>query len=123
MLIRNQFHQPGAWTFTGDYSGLSLADFLLGAQKTFPQGNGEFKDNRVNTFGLFPQDHWKVSRKLTLNLGLRFDPFFPWKETKRRIEEFSSSAFAAGLKSQIFTNAPVGLLFPGDPGGAEIQFT
>jgi hypothetical protein len=119
VLIRNQFHQPGAWTFTGDYTGLSLADFLIGAQRTFLQGNGEFKDNRVNTFGLFIQDDWKASRRLTFNLGLRFDPFFPWKETQGRIEEFSPAAYAGGQRSQVFVNAPPGLLFPGDPGVPE----
>jgi hypothetical protein len=77
VLIRNQFHQPGQFGFTADYDGNALASFLLGQMRTFLQGNGEFKDNRVNAFGLFAQDDWHVSRRLNVNLGLRLDPFFP----------------------------------------------
>ena len=116
VILRNQFHQPGQFGFTTDYNGNALASFLLGDMRTFLQGNGEFKDNRVNSFGLFVQDDWHVSRRLTVNLGLRFDPFFPWKETKGRVEVFSPSAFAAGTVSTVFPKAPPGLLFPGDPG-------
>jgi len=115
VIIRNQFHQPGAFSFTPDVTNLSLASFMLGYMRTFLQGNGEFKDNRVNTFGLYFQDDWHVSRKLTLNLGLRYDPFFPWKETEGRTEIFSPSAYAAGTTSRVYTGAPPGLLFPGDP--------
>ena len=116
VLIRNQFHQPGNFGFTADVTNLSLASYFLGYLRTFLQGNGEFKDNRVNSFGLYFQDDWRVSRKLTLNLGLRYDPYFPWKETKGRIEIFNPSAYAAGVTSSVYTGAPPGLLFPGDPG-------
>ncbi|HTS28564.1 MAG TPA: carboxypeptidase regulatory-like domain-containing protein [Bryobacteraceae bacterium] len=116
VLIRNQFHQPGNFGFTADVTNLALASYFLGYLRTFLQGNGEFKDNRVNSFGLYYQDDWHISRRLTLNLGLRYDPFFPWKETKGRIEIFSPSAYAAGVTSSVYTNAPPGLLFPGDPG-------
>jgi len=116
VLLRNQFHQPGAWSFTADVTNLAMASFLLGMQRTFLQGNGEYKDNRMNSFGLYFQDDWHVSRKLTLNLGIRYDPFFPWKETKGRIEVFSPAAYNAHQVSSQFVNAPPGLLFPGDPG-------
>jgi len=116
VLIRNQFHQPGNFGFTADVTNLSLASFFLGYLRTFLQGNGEFKDNRVNNFGLYFQDDWHATRKLTVNLGVRFDPFFPWKETKGRIEIFSPSAYASGVTSSVYINAPPGLLFPGDAG-------
>ena len=64
---------------------------LLGYVRTFTQGFGEFKDNMINTYSLYPQDDYHVSRRLTLNLGLRYDPLFPWQETKNRIEQFSVS--------------------------------
>jgi hypothetical protein len=116
VLLRNQFYQPGQFSFTADATGNALASYMLGKIRTFRQGNGEYKDNRTNSFGLFIQDDWHVTRRLMLNIGLRYDPFFPWKETKGRIELFKPDEYAKGTKSIMFTNAPKGLLFPGDPG-------
>ena len=116
VLVRNQARQGGLWTFTADATGVALASFMLGKTRTFRQGNGEYKDNRVNTFGLHIHDDWRVSRKLTLNLGLRYDPSFPWKETKGRVSVFRPDAYAQGIKSQMYVNAPPGLLFAGDAG-------
>lgn len=115
VILRNQFLQPGQFSFTADVTNLAMASFLLGNLRTFRQGNGEFKDNLVSNFGLYFQDDYHASRKLTLNLGLRYDPFFPWKETRGRVEQFRPDAYNAGLRSQQFINAPPGLLFPGDP--------
>jgi hypothetical protein len=119
IILRNQFHQPGQFGFTSDYDGNAMSAFLLGQLRTFLQGNGEFKDNRINSFGLFFQDDWHATRRLTLNLGLRFDPFFPWKETKGRFEVFSPAAYSAGTVSTKYLTAPPGLLFRGDAGVPE----
>jgi len=116
VIIRNAYGQYGEFAFTPDYTNDALASFLLGKMYSFSQGNGESKDNRINIFGLFAQDDYHVSNKLTLNLGIRYDPFFPWKETKGRVEQFSPAAYHADQTSQVFINAPPGLLFPGDPG-------
>jgi len=115
-ILRNTFHQPGAFAFTSDVTNNALASFMLGYVRTFAQGYGEWKDTLVNTFGLYIQDDYHITRRLTLNLGLRYDPFIPWHETMNRTEIFSLSNYAAGIKSQVYINAPAGLLFPGDPG-------
>ncbi len=116
VLLRNQFHQPGNFGFTADYNNDALASFLTGNLRTFLQGNGEFKDNRLLTYGIFAEDAYHVSRRVTITAGLRYDPFFPWHETKGRSEVFDPASYAAGRVSQIYTNAPKGLLFPGDTG-------
>ena len=114
VLLRNQFRTSGSYSFTADVTNDALASYFLGYVRTFTQGFGEFKDNLINTGSVYAQDDFHVSRRLTLNLGLRYDPFLPWHETKNRIEQFSTSAFGAGTTSQVYTSAPPGLLFPGD---------
>jgi hypothetical protein len=116
VLIRNLFRQPGLFTFDGSNSGSSMADFLLGWTRQFQQGFGEFKDNR-NTFpGLYVQDDWHATRRLTLNLGLRWEALLPWKEGQNRVEQFRPDAALQGIHSTVFPNAPAGLFFVGDPG-------
>src|SRR5262249_20160902 len=116
VLLRNQSRTSGSYSFTGDVTNDALVSYLLGYVRTFTQGYGEFKDNLMTTYNLFAQDDIQVSRRLTLNLGLRYEPLYPWHETKNRIESFSVSGFAAGATSQVYVNAPKGLLFPGDTG-------
>ena len=116
VLLRNQFRTSGSYSFTADVTNDALASYMLGYVRTFTQGFGEFKDNLINSFSMYAQDDWHVSRNLTVNLGLRYDPQFPWKETKKRIEQFSVSDYNANVHSTVFTSAPAGLLFPGDTG-------
>jgi hypothetical protein len=52
-----------------------------------------------------------VSRRFKLNLGIRFEPYTPWIDAKNRVV-----AFHAGQKSTVYPNAPLGLVYPGDPG-------
>jgi hypothetical protein len=116
VLLRNQFRTSGSFGFTSDVTNDALASYFLGYVRTFTQGFGEFKDNALTTASAYAQDDYHVSRRLTINLGIRYDPFLPWHETKNRIEQFNVNAYAAGTKSSVYINAPPGLLFPGDPG-------
>jgi len=116
VLLRDAFLYGGVFTFTADNTGNALSSFLLGSLRTFQQGAGEFKDNRNYYYNLYAQDDFHVTQRLTLNLGVRWEPFIPWYETKGRVEQFRAANYAAGIKSTKFVNAPAGLLFPGDPG-------
>jgi hypothetical protein len=115
-IIRNHWGQQGAFGFSADYTGNAVSSLMLGKLRTFRQSSGEYKDNHLDTFSLHAQDDVKLSRRLTVNVGLRYDPFVPWREARGRVEQFRPDAYARGERSQVFVNAPPGLFFPGDPG-------
>jgi hypothetical protein len=92
-------------------SGSALADFYLGLDSQFYQDNGRKFYLRVNRPSLYVQDDWKVNRKLTLNLGVRWDPWLPPNDLNGTLV-----AFKQGVQSTVAPGAPLGLLFNGDPG-------
>jgi outer membrane receptor protein involved in Fe transport len=96
---------------TGVGSGVDLADFLMGAPDEFLQFGKAPSNIRSHQYSAFGQDSWKVSKQLTLTLGLRYEYAEPKFDTQGR-----SFSFIPGLQSQRFVNAPNGLVFPGDPG-------
>ncbi|HXU17966.1 MAG TPA: carboxypeptidase regulatory-like domain-containing protein [Terriglobales bacterium] len=112
--IRNTDLENGSFSFTNDVTGLAMASFLLGYQHTFSQTSGDFSDSRENPIGLFASDKWKVSPRLTLNYGLRWEPQQVMKEIEGRIEQFRPDAYAAGVHSTVIPSAPAGLFFVGD---------
>ncbi len=114
--IDNQFMRDGTISFTADVTNYAVASYLLGRITSFRQGAGEFKNNRNQFIGFYGQDSFRVSNRLTLNYGLRWEPFFPWREIRNREEQFNPAAYGAGKHSVVYPNAPPGLLFPGDPG-------
>ena len=110
----NTFTMSGQFTFGNQLSGSNLSDFMLGDASSFLQGGGEFKNLYGTLWSTFVQDNWRVNGRLNVNLGLRWDPYFPYTEKDGRVV-----CFAPGQKSQKFPNAPVGILYGGsnaDPG-------
>ncbi len=112
--IRNTDFENGNFNFTNDVTGLSMASFLLGYQHTFSQTSGDFSDSRENPMGLFANDKWKISPRLTLDYGIRWEPQQVMKEIWGRIQQFRPDAQAAGVHSTIIPSAPAGLFFIGD---------
>ena len=103
-------------TFNGSISGLGLADFLLGKPITWAQGNVQsYLYNRQEYFGAYVQDSWKATPRLTINYGLRWEPFFAFKNKHGWFDHFDMDLFDQNVHSTVYTNAPAGLIFPGDP--------
>ena len=107
--IINTFTQNGSFNFDGHHTGDGLADFLLGEASSFQQGGGEYKDLRGTKWALYAQDNWRVSQRLTFNLGLRWDPYFPFYDREGRVV-----CFQPGVQSQRYPNAPAGMIYGGE---------
>jgi len=104
--MRNVFQdEPGTrgdLTFTGIFTGgLSYADGLLGATQYTQLTNVFFVDQRLWMASGFVEDDWKVSPKLTLNLGLRYDFAAPAVEGQNRMANFNP----AGAGSLVLAKA------------------
>ncbi len=112
--LDNQYLQSGQFYFQGAMSGDSMADFILGRVNWFMQAGGERKDMVGTRWGFFAQDNWRVKPRLTINMGLRWDPFLPYSEVDGR-----TACFAPGQQSSRYPNAPAGLVYGGEPGCPE----
>jgi hypothetical protein len=90
----------------------SFASFLLGQSVQFFQGGGQFdRGLRKWVTAGYAQDEFRITPRLTLNLGLRYEVNTPYTDIRNRM-----NAWEPGKQSVVYPQAPEGLLFPGDPG-------
>ncbi len=84
----------GGFTFDGTFTGNDFADFLLGDAKSYQelavQDHGQW--NNVS-YAAYVQDNWRVNRKLTVNLGLRWDGVPHTYEANNRMGNFYPSLY------------------------------
>jgi len=106
----------GQFTFNGQSTGLGLADFMLGRLSNFLQGNPVLDYDHNNYVGAYVQDEWKPRANLTINAGVRWEPYLPIKNSLDYVSNFDLGRFDAGVRSTVYPQAPPGLYFPGDPG-------
>ena len=105
---------PNAFfVFAGTFpTNNAVANLLLGAPVTFYQGRGDFgRDVSVWSAGAYAQDVWRVTPRVTLNYGLRYERINPFTERDDRL-----NGFIPGVQSRVRPEAPPGLVFPDDPG-------
>jgi hypothetical protein len=108
----------GPFTFDGGATGSGLADFLIGDVREYRQADTYRQNLTQNYIGFYAQDTWQTSSRLTMNYGVRWEPWFPQQHVDGTIYNFSAVRFRAGQRSTVFPTAPPGLTYPGDPGFA-----
>jgi len=101
----------GQYYFYGGTTGNEYADFLLGTPDYFDQYPKGFSAIRSHQYGGFVQDEWRATPRLVLTMGLRYEYSTPKWDPQHR-----NYMIVPGKQSVKFPNAPLGLLFPGDPG-------
>jgi len=114
--ILNRYNETSAFlsssksTFSGGTTGNALADFMEGKANSFQQNNGGFHRLHAPDPALFFQDDWRATHRLTLDLGLRWEVYYPFAGQN------NFDTFIAGVQSTRFPTAPLGLLSAGDRG-------
>jgi hypothetical protein len=101
----------GAGTFS---TGNPEADFLLGIPDFYFQSSGGYTAARAREYYSYGQDQWQIRPNLTLTLGLAWDIETPY--SNNFANGLGLTSFIPGEQSKVFSNAPVGYVFPGDPG-------
>ena len=81
----------GGFKFDGRYTGNSAADLLLGTSYTATRNLGDpFTNVIAHAFGTYFQDDWRITPRLTLNFGLRYELFPPIRERLNIIASFDT---------------------------------
>jgi hypothetical protein len=72
----------GSFNFNGQFTGHPIADFLLGDATSFAQSSSAYRKAMHYTMASpYIEDHWKITRRVTLSAGLRL-LFAPWSNTQ-----------------------------------------
>ncbi|MGO8786853.1 MAG: hypothetical protein ACLQVL_05645 [Terriglobia bacterium] len=117
VLFRNRVNElqnfltGGALSFSGQFTGDGAADFLFGDASSYEQIEALTSRLHQTLPSAYVQDDIKLTRRVSVNLGLRWDPI-----TGYNSEDSQLSTFRPGAQSTLFPLASPGLLYPGAAG-------
>ncbi|NWG14340.1 MAG: TonB-dependent receptor [Acidobacteria bacterium] len=98
-----------SYAVNGQWLGNQAAEFLIGWPRNGTLGEPAYQPHRRHIFHLFVQDDWKMSPRLSLNLGLRWEPqYWGYRIDNRAL------LFKPFTKSTQYPNFPSGILTYGD---------
>ena len=106
------FSNSGSLNTTGN----AYADLLLGNMSSFSQEQNAFKTHQFyNIVEPYFQDDWRVTSRLTLNLGIRFSFFGTYKEKNNLAWNFDPASYVAGASGVTLDPASGNWLVTGNP--------
>jgi hypothetical protein len=111
MFNRGSSANQGVFSFDGYATGNAFADFLIGKPVSLDQASPYERLVKGRDWYAFIQDDIRLTDQVSLNLGLRYQYFKPYDNVYDR-----ANTFRAGMQSQVTRGAPLGMVFPGDPG-------
>lgn len=119
--VNGNLNFTGQFSTVGGAAGLGYADFVTGQLNAFGQARPFYDNDKSDYYGLYVQDAWRVGRHFSVNLGLRFEPYLPQRNTDNYVETFSMSNFLSNTVGTPPTSnppltPPPGLVFSGNPG-------
>ena len=110
MIFLGNVYSQGSWNFP------NIPQFLLGQFSSYAMSAPNPLPQEKWSLAAYVQDTWKVTPRLTVNVGLRWEPSLPPGALNRSAYNFSFANMLAGVRSKVFVNGPAGLSFPGDAG-------
>jgi hypothetical protein len=116
-VVKNQdFLSDGSYTFSGTLSGDNALDFMLGLPSSFTQRTGYYYAAVRSLPAAYITDTFKASRRLTVSLGVRWNPFAPvYDSTYHQEAVFDYGLYSQGFRSHLYPNVAPGLSAWGDP--------
>lgn len=112
--VEDFFTDP-VFNFNGLYTGNALGDLLLGLPSYYNLQTEVTSRLRHNAGDVYVQDNYKVTQQMTIDAGIRWEPFLP------PVDNLNDQACLDPTftkQSTYYPTAPVGLLFPGPPQGS-----